>query len=157
MMAGGSNAHIVITGNIFLSLASNSGNCTVRNSDQAVSVAALNAYYFPDLTATCQDPEFEPGGGISRMTNPELIVEVLSNSTAEYDLRNKFSAYRKLDSFKEYILIDSREMRVDTFYREANDLWHIRSYYSADQVVEVRTLGINVNMLSIYKDVVFEE
>ena len=44
-------------------------------------------------------------------------------------------------------------MRVDTFYREAADLWHIRSYYHEDQEVEVRTLGVKVSMAIIYDDV----
>lgn len=156
MMSGGKVAHNDIIGNTYFALRSKQGFCKVKNSENAVSIATLNKYFFPDLTVTCQKPTYEEGG-IARLTNPELIIEVLSKSTGDYDRGDKFAAYRQLDSFKEYILIDSRALRVDTFYRESNDLWHIRSYYSEDQAVEVRTLGINIPMEVIYEDVKFEK
>lgn len=84
-------------------------------------------------------------------------MEVLSESTADYDLRDKFSAYRQLESFKEYILIDSRRMRVDTFYRETDQYWRIGSYYEPDQEVNVRTLNLQLPLRLIYADVVFTE
>jgi len=87
----------------------------------------------------------------------QLIVEVLSESTAEYDRSDKFTAYRQLESFKEYILIDSRRMRVDTFYRETNQYWHIGSYFEPDHEVHVRTLDVTLPLTAIYADVVFPD
>jgi len=53
-------------------------------------------------------------------------------------------------------LVDSRRMRIDTFYREENGLWHIRSYYRKDQKVEIMTMGIAVSMAVIYDDIELE-
>lgn len=155
MMSGGKVAHNDIIDNTFTALRNQQGSCKVKGSENAVAIPKLNRYFFPDMTVTCQKPTYEEGG-IARLTNPELIIEVLSESTADYDRSDKFTAYRQLNSFKEYILIDSRKMRVDTFYRESHDLWHIRSYYENDQAVEVKTLGIEVPMSVVYEGIAFE-
>lgn len=154
MMSGGSIAHNRIIGNVFGTLWSQKGSCEVNNSENAVAIDHLNTYFFPDLTANCHKTEFEEGG-IAKITNPALIVEVLSESTAEYDRTDKFTAYRQLDSFREYILIDSRRMRVDTFYRETKEFWHIRSYFTPDHEVVVRTLGLQLPMEVIYEGIEF--
>lgn len=155
MMSGGSIAHNDIIDNTFGILWPRKGNCKVKNSENAVAVSSQNKYFFPDLTITCQKPTYEQGG-IAKITNPEVIIEVLSESTADYDRSDKFSAYRQLESFKEYILIDSRKMRVDTFYRETNELWHIHSYYHLEQEVEIKTMGIAIPMAVIYEDITLE-
>ncbi len=155
MMSGGSISHNDIIDNIFGALWPQKGECKVKNSENAVSIASMNKYFFPDLTITCQKPTYEKGG-IARITNPEVIIEVLSESTADYDRSDKFASYRQLESFKEYILIDSRKMRVDTFYRETNELWHIRSYYQPEQEVKIKTMGISIPMMVIYDDIELE-
>lgn len=154
MMSGGSISHNAIMANTFGFLWSKKGSCKVHNSENAVSVSSLKSYFFPDLTVTCNHPTYEKGG-IAKLTNPELIIEVLSESTADYDRTDKFTAYRQLESFKEYILIDSRRMRVDTFYRENHQYWHIGSYFNPDHEVEVRTLGIQLPLTTIYAGVEF--
>jgi len=154
MMSGGSIAHNDIIDNVFGTLWSNRGSCKVKNSENAVVIDHLNTYFFPDLTVTCSKPEYEEGG-IAKLINPVLIIEVLSRSTAEYDRTDKFTAYRQLDSFREYILIDSQRMRVDTFYRETKEFWHIRSYFNPDHEVEVRTLDLQLPMEVIYEGVKF--
>ncbi len=154
MMSGGSIAHNRIIGNVFGTLWSQKGSCEVNNSENAVAIDHLNTYFSPDLTANCHKTEFQEGG-IAKITNPALIVEVLSESTAEYDRTDKFTAYRQLESFQEYILIDSRRMRVDTFYRETHQFWHIGSYFNPDHEVEVRTLGLKLPMTTIYGGVEF--
>lgn len=154
MMSGGSISHNAIMANTFGFLWSKKGSCKVHNSENAVSVLSLKSYFFPDLTVTCNHPTYEKGG-IAKLTNPELIIEVLSESTADYDRTDKFTAYRQLESFKEYILIDSRRMRVDTFYRENHQYWHIGSYFNPDHEVEVRTLGIQLPLSTIYEGVEF--
>ena len=156
LMAGGTAAHNDIIDNTFTALRAHQGDCKVKNSENAVAVTALNRYFFPDMTVTCGKPTYEDAS-IAMLTNPNLIVEVLSQQTADYDRSDKFAAYRHLESFREYILIDSRAMRVDTFYRESSELWHIRSYYSVEQAVEVRTLGVSVPMKVIYEDIAFAD
>ena len=154
MMSGGKSAHNDIIDNVFLALANGQKKCKVKNSNNAVAIQSLDKYLFPDLTAVCGKTKYE-GKGIARIINPSLIVEVLSNSTAEYDRTDKFTYYRSLPSFKEYVLINSRKLRVDTFYKETSELWHIGSYYNLEQSVMFRSLGIQVPMQVIYEEIEF--
>jgi Uma2 family endonuclease len=101
MMSGGSIAHNDIINNTFTALRVNQGSCKIKGSENTVAINNLNTYFFPDLTVTCKKPAYEEGGDIARINNPELIIEVLSKSTSDYDRTDKFTAYRQLDSFKE--------------------------------------------------------
>lgn len=154
MMAGGSNEHAQIVENAFFQLRSNQGSCRVRSSELAVSVANLNRYFFPDVSAVCNENEnLEQHNGIACLTNPALIVEVLSESTTDYDRSDKFHSYRQLPSFREYVLINSQKLSVETFYQETEDLWHIRSYFKRGQRVEFRTLGVSILIDDLYDGV----
>lgn len=153
-MAGGSLAHSTIVENTFFHLRANRGDCTVKSSEMAISIQSRNRYFFPDVSAVCNEEiKLDESKGIARMTNPCLIIEVLSETTADYDRGEKFRTYRQLESFKEYLLIDSRKLSIDYFYRETNELWHIRSFYKADQEVEIRTLGVTLPVSAFYEGV----
>ena len=157
MMAGGKRAHNLAQRNTFSALDRDKGDCTVYNSDTAVHISRFNKYYFPDITALCGEENYSDQGGIERVLNPQLLVEVLSKGTEKKDRGEKFTAYKTLDSFKEYILIDSRKALVETYFREENGLWRIGNYYRLDQSVEVLTLGVTIPMETIYKGVELED
>ncbi|WP_420461270.1 Uma2 family endonuclease [Neolewinella sp.] len=157
MMAGGTVAHADIVGNTYYQLRAADHNCKINNSEMAVSVQLLNKYFFPDASAVCEaEAAYEPGGGIARLTNPALLVEVLSEGTADYDRTTKFSAYRQLPSFREYLLIDSRRYNVETYYREQSDLWRIANYQELDQEVRINTLNITLPLSVFYEGVVLD-
>jgi len=157
MMAGGKRAHNLAKRNLFSMLDRGKGKCTVYDSDTAVHISKFNKYYFPDISALCGDENFTDAGGIERVLNPQLLVEVLSKGTEKKDRGEKFTAYKTLDSFKEYVLIDSRKALVETFFREENGLWRIGNYYRLDQEVEILTLGITIPMSTIYEGVELED
>ena len=73
------------------------------------------------------------------------------------DCTEKFNAYRQIPSFREYLLIDSETLSVQTFYREANDLWQIRSYWEPGQQVYIRTLDLTLPIEQLYAGVTFPE
>ncbi|WP_420461162.1 Uma2 family endonuclease [Neolewinella sp.] len=153
-MAGGTVAHNTILDNTTFALRLLARGCQIKGSETAIAVAAANRYHFPDVSAVCDTPTYEQGG-IARLTNPALIVEVLSETSAAYDRGEKFSAYRQLPSFREYLLIDSRKLIVETYFREEKDLWRIGNSYDLGQVVRLRSLGINLPLQDIYLNVVF--
>ena len=158
MMAGGTEAHSDMVDNAFFALRARSKKCKVRSSETAVAVNELNRYYFPDVSAVCDErTEKEAESGIFRITNPALLVEVISDSSDPGDRTEKFSAYRRLASFREYLLIDSRRYSAETFYREQPDLWRIGNYFELDQEVELRMLGISVPLSVFYEGVALEE
>lgn len=107
-MAGGSLNHGTISGNVFSALSSaiqnkDGSNCRPVNSEVKVYIESANRGVYPDAMVICGEPEFY----VNRkdvVTNPKLVVEVLSPNTATFDRGNKFRYYKSLPSFREYIL-----------------------------------------------------
>ena len=151
-MAGGTVAHNTILDNTTFALRLLAKDSQVKGSETVIAVAAANRYHFPDVSAVGDTPTYEHGG-IARLTNPALIVEVISETSAAYDRGEKFTAYRQLSSFREYLLIDSRKLVVETYYREEKDLWRIGNFYDLGQKVRLRTLGIDLPLSDIYQNV----
>lgn len=154
-MSGGSLNHSRISGNIFLALSlgvdKKGKNCSVFNSDAKVYVEKANAYVYPDVTVVCG--EIETGEYEESISNPILIVEVLSKSTVGYDRGHKFRKYRSLPSFKEYMLIDQDQPIVDTMYRHDATYWRMRSTIGLDKSVKLYSLDMEIPMKEIYKNV----
>jgi Uma2 family endonuclease len=156
-MAGGKRAHNLAKRNFFFALAELKGPCKLYDSDTAVFIEQLNRYYFPDISLLCGEEEFTDEGGIERVLNPSLLIEVVSKSTVGKDQGEKLEAYKTLTSFKEYITVNSQSLLVTTYYKEDKGLWRIGSYYKLDQSVEIITLGVTIPMSVIYDGVEFEE
>jgi len=86
-----------------------------------VQVDAGRRYTYPDVVAVCGEPSFVDGT-LDTLTNPALIVEVLSPTTEAYDRGEKFLHYRGIDSLQEYVLVAQDRVQVDRFLRTA-DFW----------------------------------
>lgn len=85
------------------------------------------------------------------ITNPKLIVEVLSPSTSSYDCDGKFKAYQNLSSFQEYILISQEKIEVDVFFREPqSDFWLYRSYTSPENVISLKSIDVEISVSDFY-------
>lgn len=104
----------------------------------------------------CEKPEYFDNQEYL-ITNPLLVVEVLSRSTQAYDRTTKFDLYKNLPSFKEYVLIDSRKCSVETRFREESDLWRIRTETSMENTVAFHAIGISIALRDIYDNIVFAE
>ncbi len=154
-MSGGSLNHSIIGGNFLFALKEgiNAKNkkCLVFNSDAKVYIEKANAYVYPDLTVVCGD--VETGEHKESIANPILVVEVLSKSTGNYDRGEKFRKYRSLPSFKEYVLIDQDQPVVDTLFRRDASYWRMSTTTGLDKSVKLYSLGIEVPMTEIYKNI----
>jgi Uma2 family endonuclease len=69
-------------------------------------------YRYPDLIALCGQPIYENSLGLDVLNNPSLIVEILSDSTKSFDLGGKFTYYKSIESFTEYLLIDQNQPHI---------------------------------------------
>ncbi|NRB53214.1 MAG: Uma2 family endonuclease [Saprospiraceae bacterium] len=88
------------------------------------------------------------------VTNPTLIVEVLSKSTIEYDKGDKFYFYRQVPSLQEYVLIEQNRYVVEVYFKKGkNDLWSISRYEGLDQFIKLQSVGIEISMKELYFDV----
>ncbi|MFK7982418.1 MAG: Uma2 family endonuclease [Saprospiraceae bacterium] len=155
-MAGGKPNHNKIANSIGRvienELDKKNKNCSTFNSDQKVFIPKFNHGVYPDCMVICGEEELH-GKSTAMVTNPSLIIEVLSKSTKEYDKGEKFEGYRSLPSFKEYVLIWQTIPKVQSWYKEAEDLWRISSVFGLDKTIELYSIGCTLQLKDIYRRV----
>lgn len=107
-------------------------------------------FLYPDVIVTC-------GGAIltdeeqDTLTNPKVIFEVLSPSTANYDSSEKFYLYCKLPSFEEYCLVSQDQYRIETRRKQPDGSWILRVITGLDALLEVQSLGLSIPFAEIYR------
>lgn len=128
----------------------------VFSSNQKVYIPQLNIGLYPDALVVSEQPEYHDEGEIL-LVNPLLIVEVLSKSTAAFDRGDKFRYYKSLPSFQEYVLIEQTECAVETYFREAPDLWRTAEVKDPSGVLPLRSIGCSIQMADIYENISFDK
>lgn len=123
--------------------------CVVYSSDARVRVQPTNRSTYPDLTVVCGDTE-TASDDADAITNPILIVEVLSDSTERDDRGAKFAHYRRLASLQEYVLVSQDAPRIEVF-RRAEQMWTFREAVEGEEI-ELGSLGVTLSVDSIYRD-----
>src|SRR5215510_7896482 len=123
-MSGASERHVSIVANImYLLVGQLRGRpCTVYSTDLRVRVSPTGLYTYPDVVVVCGQPQFADDQR-DTLLNPTLIVEVLSESTKDYDRREKFEHYRSLASLNENVLIARDKHHVEHFVRQSDNRW----------------------------------
>lgn len=129
-------------------------NYMVLGDSQKVYIEAENSAVYPDAIVICEKPEFYKGLE-SMIINPLVVIEILSKSTAKYDQTDKFSLYKLLPSFKEYVLIDSRKPAVETRFQVEKGLWRFTNYTEPTTSINLQSIGISILMEDIYKKIEF--
>jgi Uma2 family endonuclease len=124
--------------------------CVVLGSKQKVYIASENVAVYPDALVIFEKPIFFENRQ-DMLVNPLVVVEVLSRSTGLYDRTMKFDLYQAIPSFKEYILIDSKKIKIETRFREAEDLWRMTTYTTENQHIALKFLGIELEINDIYE------
>lgn len=125
------------------------GNLRVRVSENEF-------YAYPDVSVICGPPQLDtqdPTRGT--VTNPKLIAEVLSPSTAKYDRSEKFTRYRKIPSLEAYLLVWHDRPHVETYFRQSDGKWLISGVARCGSVVTIGCLGINLRLDEVYSGVEF--
>jgi Uma2 family endonuclease len=156
-MAGASEAHNVIALNIAARLRASlrGSGCRAFIFDLKARVELTDAFYYPDVMATCE--EFDAGGLFK--SRPFLIVEVLSRSTASVDRREKFAAYRQLDSLREYAVVYQDRRRAELHRKDEGGRWQTVILGEQDVLLfkSLPTEPLLMTMDDIYEDVVFSD
>ena len=152
-MAGGTPNHSFISQNTGTAIANElrkkDKKCRVSNSELKIRIDEFDKGVYPDVSVICESPIFyEDRKDI--ITNPILIVEVLSNSTKDYDKGSKFTQYRSLPSFKEYLLIDQYEAKVESWYKVEENIWRISNARGLDAVIQLFSLDVEIKLSDIY-------
>lgn len=129
--------------------------CHLFDSALRVRVPMLPPYRNPDLSALCGPPEFEEIGGLLCLTNPTLLIEILSPSTAFFDWDRKFRHYQSIPGFCEYLLIAQDQIAVTQFVKQGANAW-LRSDYGPGDTIQPASLGCELNLDALYRDINFE-
>ncbi len=140
-MAGAQLPHNVLASNLMRLLGNCliEGECLVLNSDMLVHLADCNKYVFPDLVIVCQPPVLTSRYGLDTLKNPEIIVEILSDSTELTDRTEKFDCYKRIASVREYALVSSKKKKVEVFRRTATNEWLLHDYAPPEATVKIGT------------------
>jgi Uma2 family endonuclease len=144
-MAGAQPAHNRVNANLIFLLESclRGSNCFVLTSDQLIKIETCERYTFPDLVIVCQEPIYEKSpNGLDALENPEIIIEVSSDSTELYDRSEKFECYQTLQSLKEYVLVASKKKQVEVFRRYNENEWILHIYSEKDNLVKIGTCEV---------------
>ncbi|HLO87251.1 MAG TPA: Uma2 family endonuclease [Nostocaceae cyanobacterium] len=155
-MAGGTANHNRIAGNFYavMNFAFRQKEYEVFNSDMRLWLPQKRIYTYPDAMIIVGEPEFY-NNRTDIITNPQVIIEVLSKSTKGYDREDKFQAYRTIPSFQEYLLIDQTRIHVEHFSKTGKKQWNLREYDEEDEAIALVTVPFEISLQDLYDKVNF--
>ncbi|MBX3423254.1 MAG: Uma2 family endonuclease [Pirellulaceae bacterium] len=156
-MAGGSANHGLIAANIVRELgnALKDRPCRVFNSDLRVKVEETGLYTYPDVSVVCGPLQYD--NDVSQtVTNPILLVEVLSDASESYDRGTKATHYRRILSLQEFVLVSQKSSAVETLVRQAAGAWLLREACRLEEHIRFQSLDLSLALSEIYRGVTFD-
>jgi len=125
-------------------------SCEALSPNMKVRASTASLFSYPDLTIVCGEPQFHDTKK-DVLTNPQVIFEVLSPSTAEYDRTTKFQRYRMgNDTLTDYILVSQDKPFVEHFTKQADNNWIYRSYSALGDNLKIESIECELNLREIY-------
>ncbi len=156
-MSGVSPNHAQIESNLNLALrlALRERGYRVFPANIRIKVPAAPPYRYPDLAVVYDKPSYEEIGGIDALTNPILLIEVLSPSTEAYDRGDKFTHYKSIPSFREYLLVAQHRPHVTHYVKQADGKWDYEEINELSSNLHLPTLDCTLALSEVYLDVDF--
>ena len=110
-------------------------------------------FVYPDVVVVCGKPVFSEGRA-DTITNPKVIIEVLSPSTLDYDYGTKLVWYRELPTVEDYVLVSQDAYRVEVFHRATEGRWILTTHQGADASCSIESLQISIPLADIFSGVI---
>ena len=152
-MAGADKAHVALSLNVAMALRQHLRGSACRtymaDTKVQVQVEGANRFFYPDVLVSCSAAD---AADPAIVREPSLLVQVLSPSTAAYDRGDKFVAYRKLGSLREYVLIDSRSRRCDVYRLGPDGLWVLHPF-EPGQDVRLDSVALDITAADLWDEV----
>jgi Uma2 family endonuclease len=157
-MAGASPNHFSVKDNMVELVGSQlkGGPCRRYSSDMRVKIDATGLYTYPDIVIVCGKPQYEDQVFYT-LLNPQALVEVLSESTENYDRGAKFRHYQKIPSLQEIVLVAQDEVLLERHVRQPDDSWLRTDFTDASKTFEFASVPVRIPIVEIYRDVEFAE
>lgn len=150
-MAGGTPEHAAlkaaVTGLLFPQI--RGGRCRAHDADLRVRVLGTGLATYPDVTVVCGSRERDPADD-NAVTNPTLIVEVLSTSTEEYDRGDKFEHYRRITSLRQYVLVSHHQREIEVWTRGKSDEW-AKAVFREGERAALGSVGAELDVTEVYE------
>lgn len=121
-------------------------NCEVFTSDIKVWIKKANTYAYSDYVENRND----------MISNPKIIIEVLSDSRQSFDRNGKFDIYRSLPSLQEYILVSQDKIQIEHFNKIAEKHWGMHEYNATDSCFSLANFPVTIDLQAIYEKIVFK-
>jgi Uma2 family endonuclease len=155
-MAGATPNHVRLSGNVYHALRTHlTGNpCEVFNSDLRVQISETGAYVYPDVTVACPPLQFSEDDP-NALTNPVVVIEVLSPSTEAHDRGAKWAHYQRLESLCDYVLVSQDQMRLEHYERQEDGSWRYSVAEKVEAFVTLESIGCRLNVSEVYERVEF--
>ncbi len=150
-MSGGSPKHSIITFNLIREIGQGlrKRNCIGFESNMKLEIAKAEAYVYPDVMVVCGNVRLAENT-TDVITNPVLIIEVLSLGTESFDRGKKFEYYQMIPSLKEYVLVSQDKQKIETYFRRDKNLWQRNMIEKNDKTVLFQSLDYEVALEEIY-------
>ena len=155
-MSGGTYAHVQLIGNVqgALVAALRGGPCFATPADGRLRISE-RAYVYPDVMVICGGPRFAHQQR-DTVTNPTVVVEVLSKSSEAHDRGYKFALYSAIPTLQEYVLVSQWEKRIEVFLRQPEGKW-LLSVFTGDHTCRLESISVQVPLADIYDQVDLSE
>ncbi len=124
------------------------------SSDVRLWISKYQKFTYPDVMVV-QDQPVPYDNRTDTLINPRLIIEVLSKSTEDYDLGDKFKFYRSIPDLQEYLLIDQYDLEIQHYTKSDGGFWIYRVYESIDDVIALTSINTEITVATIYEGVSF--
>ena len=157
-MTGGTTNHNKLALNLAtgLNVALNDLDYDIYIGDVKLWIPRYQEFTYPDVMVIEGQPVYY-STNTTIVTNPVLIVEVLSKSTKDYDRGDKFLYYRSIPEFKEYILIDQTKYYVMQYVKTSENQWILTEYETEDAIINLLSINVELSLKQLYKKVNFSE
>jgi Uma2 family endonuclease len=147
---------VITLGSILYNLLFEKDNFDILGSNSGVSIPKFEGgFYMPDVMVVKGEPNFKENSK-AIITNPYIIIEVLSPSTSTFDVEYKLPEYKHLESLQQIIYVSPKKVFVSTYIRSENpNIWLNQDFHSLDDAIVVE--GVSVSLSDIYKKIKFEK
>ncbi|TAL47791.1 MAG: Uma2 family endonuclease [Chitinophagaceae bacterium] len=157
-MSGASPQHNDIAYNINRLIAPflHGKGCKLYGSDFRIHIPDNLLFTYPDFSIVCGKTETSDVY-TDNLTNPTVIIEILSISTKNYDRGTKFHLYRSIKTLHEYILVDSTSICVEIYWRQADYSWRLTEFKQPDDQFSIKSIDLTLQLKDVYEDVSIDE
>ena len=146
---------VMTIGGIFYNLFANNDEFTVLGSNSGIQIPKFEGgYYLPDVMVVKGEPIFIPNSS-AIITNPHLVIEILSPSTNKFDRESKLPEYKHLESLQQIIMINQKKVGISSYLRSGQpNTWINQDFYSLDETIMIENNPVSLK--DIYQKIKFE-